>query len=162
MKQPIKIRRAGPEDDAPKAALLAATYGTEAAILEREAAQIRSQWRAFGDLDPGLIAWVAVDENDRVVGAAEATIRLFANGCESVRLLFLEGIAVDPAHRDSGTAAAIMAVIEDWARDAGISEIASDALLTDAEAQAFHRALGFAETERVIGFRKAVTDGITD
>ena len=99
---------------------------------------------------------MAVDENTRVVGAAEATIRLFANGCESLRVLFLEGIAVDLAHRGSGTATALMAAIEDWARRKGISEIASDALLTDSAGQAFHRALGFAETERVIGFRKVM------
>ena len=66
---------------------------------------------------------------------------------------------MDPARRGSGTAAALMAVIEDWARREGISEIASDALLTDAEGQAFHRALGFAETERVIGFRKVMAPG---
>ena len=159
MNHSITIRRAGPEDDAAKAALLAPAYGTDAATLTREAAEIRSRWRDFGDLAPGLIAWVAVDENARVVGAAEATIRLFANGCESLRVLFLEGIAVDPARRGSGTAAALMAVIEDWARREGISEIASDALLTDAEGQAFHRALGFAETERVIGFRKVMAPG---
>lgn len=158
MNHSTTIRRATAQDDAAKAALLAPTYGTDAATLVREAAEIRLKWRDFGDLAPGVIAWVAVDADGRVIGAAEATLRLFANGCESLRVLFLEGIAVDPAHRDTGTAAAIMATIETWAMSEGISEIASDALLTDADGQAFHRALGFAETERVIGFRKVIAD----
>jgi len=160
MNHSITIRRAGPEDDAAKAALLAPAYGTDAATLIREAAEIRSRWRDFGDLAPGLVAWVAVDDDNRIIGAAEATLRLFANGCESLRVLFLEGIAVDPAHRENGAATALMAAIEDWARCEGISEIASDALLTDAGGQAFHRALGFAETERVIGFRKVISQDV--
>ena len=71
-------------------------------------------------------------------------------------MLFLEGIAVDPAYRKTGTGSALMATIEAWATAEGISEIASDALLTDETGQDFHRALGFIETERVIGYRKVI------
>lgn len=156
MNDSFTIRRATPEDDAAKAALLAAAYETDAATLVREAVEIRSRWSDFGDLAPGLVAWVAVDADNHVIAAAEATIRLFANGCESLRVLFLEGIAVEPAHRNSSVASAMMAAMEAFAATEGISEMASDALLTDAQGQAFHRALGFAETERVIGFRKEI------
>lgn len=156
MNQSFTIRRATPEDDAGKAALLATTYGTDAATLVREAAEIRARWCDFGDLAPGLIAWVAVDADNRVIAAAEASLRLFANGCESLRVLFLEGIAVDPAYRKAGTGSALMATIEAWATAEGISEIASDALLTDETGQDFQRALGFIETERVIGYRKVI------
>jgi len=162
MTHSITIRRAGAADDAAKAALLAPSYGTDAASLIREAAAIRARYRDFGDLAPGLVAWVAVDADGRVIAAAEATVRLFANGCASLRLLFLEGIAVDPAFRDGGVGRQMMTAIEAFATAEGIAEIASDALLTDADGQAFHRAVGFAETERVIGFRKAVAGGTPD
>ena len=99
---------------------------------------------------------VAVDADNRVIAAAEASLRLFANGCESLRVLFLEGIAFDPAYRKAGTGSAMMATIEAWAAEEGISEIASAALLTDETGQDFHRALGFIETERVIGYRKVI------
>jgi aminoglycoside 6'-N-acetyltransferase I len=41
-----------------------------------------------------------------------------------------------------------------WALGEGLSEIASDSLIDNVAAHAAHRALGFAETERVVYFRR--------
>ena len=73
-------------------------------------------------------------------------MRLLANGCESVGVMFLEGMAVAPACRDTGIAAALL---EDIAREAGTTEIASDSRSGDAVGADFHLANGFAEAERV-------------
>lgn len=53
-------------------------------------------------------------------------------------------------------ARALVAEVEQWAREQGCSELASDAALWNAAAQAVHRALGFEETERVVYFRRTI------
>ena len=76
-------------------------------------------------------------------------MRLYANGCESVGVMFLEGIVFAPACRETGIAAALLARLEDIAREACITEIASDSRIDDAVGADFHLANGFGEAERV-------------
>ena len=87
---------------------------------------------------------MADDANSAILGALEATVRLYANGCESVGVMFLEGIAVAPACRETGVASALLARLEDIAREACITEIASDSRIDDAVGANFHLANGFA------------------
>lgn len=105
---------------------------------------------------PGMLVLVA-REGETVIGFAEATIRRdYVNGCETSPVAFVEGIYVAPAKRRRGVARAMIAAVEDWARRQGLSELASDALLDNAQSHAMHQALGFGETERVVYFRKTV------
>ncbi|HEX4636620.1 MAG TPA: aminoglycoside 6'-N-acetyltransferase [Rhizomicrobium sp.] len=103
---------------------------------------------------PGMLVLVARETTD-VIGFAEASVRRdFVNGCETSPVAFVEGIYVVPDYRHKGVARALMAAIEQWAQDQGLRELASDALLQNAESHAMHKALGFSETERVVYFRK--------
>lgn len=158
MTSPFTIRPATPQDDAARAALLAPTYGTDAAGLCTEMVALRTGFDDFGDLSPGLVSLVAQADDGSIIGAAEATVRLYANGCDSVRVMFLEGIAVDQSRRQDGIAAALLARLEEIARHAGITELASDARCDDAAGLAFHHAAGFAEAERVACFVKHIGD----
>ena len=76
------------------------------------------------------------------------------NGTQSSPVIFLEGLYVIPELRRQGVARTLVAEVARWARACGCSELASDALLENAASHAAHRALGFAETERVVFFRK--------
>jgi len=106
---------------------------------------------------PDLLVLVAREE-DMVTGFAEAAIRRdYVNGCETSPVAFVEGIYVVPEHRRQGVAGALIAAIEQWARDQGLHELASDALLENSQSHAMHRGLGFSETERVVYFRKPLT-----
>ena len=80
MTQNCTIGQARPEDEAARGALLAPTYGADAAELTAEAADIRRRFRDFGDLAPGIVRLVAEDANGAILGALEATVRLYANG----------------------------------------------------------------------------------
>jgi len=82
---------------------------------------------------------------------------IHVNGAQSSPVGFLEGLYVVPHARRNGVARALVAEIARWARDCGCSEMASDAALANAASHAVHRALGFAETERVVFFRKAIS-----
>ncbi|MBW8299164.1 MAG: GNAT family N-acetyltransferase [Hydrogenophaga sp.] len=102
-------------------------------------------------------AFVAVDAAGAVIGFLEAAMRFdYVNGCEGSPVAFLEGIYVAPAFRKQGVARALIAAFEDWARGKGVKEMASDAEIDNRVSHAMHQALGFAETERVVYFRKPV------
>ena len=62
--------------DAARGALLAQSYGADAARLAAEAADIRRRFRDFGDLAPGIVQLVVEDANGAILGALEATVRL--------------------------------------------------------------------------------------
>ena len=78
------------------------------------------------------------------------------NGTDSSPVAFLEGIYVAPFARNLGVAKALVQAAEFWARERGCVEFASDAAIENESSHAMHRALGFAETERVVFFRKVL------
>jgi aminoglycoside 6'-N-acetyltransferase I len=98
--------------------------------------------------------FVAEHEDGAAIGFAEITIRPFANGCDSRPVPFLEGIWVDTSCRRQGIGARLVEHIEAFVMARGFSEIGSDALLENHASHAAHRGWGFAETERVVYFRK--------
>ena len=95
-------------------------------------------------------------QDAEAVGFAEVAIRKYANGCESMPVPFLEGIWVDPQHRRRGIGRRLVAHVEDFVRARGFREIGSDALLDNPASHAAHAGWGFAETERVVYFRKVL------
>ena len=106
------------------------------------------------DLPEGDGNFVAL-EDGRVIGFAEAAVRHdYVNGCDTSPVLFLEGMFVDPDHRRRGVAGALVAAVADWGRTRGCTEFASDAEIDNVDSHAVHRALGFAETGRVVYFRR--------
>lgn len=71
---------------------------------------------------------------------------------------FVEGLYVVAGSRRQGVARALVESVVKWALQEGLSELASDSLLDNSAAHAAHQALGFAETERVVYFRRALRD----
>jgi aminoglycoside 6'-N-acetyltransferase I len=100
-------------------------------------------------------AFVACAASGEPLGFAEAAIRIdYVNGAESSPVGFLEGLYVVPVARRQGLARALVAEVARWSAACGCTELASDAALANTTSHAVHRALGFAETERVVFFRK--------
>jgi aminoglycoside 6'-N-acetyltransferase I len=142
----LAIREMGPEDHRLWAELSHALW-PEVAREELLAGIVRTarkgEYRGFLAL-----------QDDRPVGFAELGIRPYANGCESQPVAFLEAIWVAPEARRRGIGRALLAHLEALARAEGHTEIGSDALIDNHASHAAHRAWGFAETERVVYFRK--------
>ncbi|WP_193187706.1 GNAT family N-acetyltransferase [Nisaea sediminum] len=90
------------------------------------------------------------------VGFAETCIREYANGCTEQPVPFLEGIWIEPGYRRHGAGSALLQHIETLLRAEGYREICSDADLENLISQAAHASWGFAETERVVYFRKGL------
>jgi len=124
---------------------------------EEEADVLAAETRAYFERRSTTIALLAVDAAGGIAGFAEASLRSdHVNGTGTSPVGFLEGLYVAPAWRRQGIGRALVAGVEDWVRAAGCSELASDAYLANEASHAAHRAYGFAETERVVYFRKSV------
>lgn len=105
---------------------------------------------------PGRYAqFIACTASGTPQGLVEVAVRTdYVNGTDSSPVGFVEGLYVDPAFRQQGIARLLVKTAEQWAREQGCTEMASDALLDNTASHAMHRALGFEETERVVYFRK--------
>lgn len=104
-----------------------------------------------------LAVFVAEASDGRLAGFVEAALRHdYVNGCETSPVAFVEGLYVRPEFRKAQIGRALCDAVADWGRRRGCSELASDALSDNLESHAFHQAVGFEETERVVYFRKAL------
>lgn len=97
---------------------------------------------------------VAEASPGRLLGFAELSIRSHAEGCATGRVGYLEGWYVVPEARGQGVGRALVEAAEDWARAQGCTEFASDTEIDNERSAAAHRALGFAEVDRIRCFRK--------
>ena len=100
---------------------------------------------------------IARGDDGAALGFAEAALRRdYVNGCKTSPVAFLEGIFVTPEARGQGVARALVGAVEDWAREQGCTEFASDTAPDNFVSQDMHRALGFEETQRVVFFKKVL------
>ncbi|KVK72683.1 MULTISPECIES: aminoglycoside 6'-N-acetyltransferase [Burkholderia] len=121
-----------------------------------DAAHARDIARQLGAPDRHA-CFIASAADGAALGFAEVAVRRdYVNGCDTSPVLFLEGIFVAPAARRRGVARALCSAAAAWGEARGCAEFASDAPLENAASHALHRALGFAETERAVFFRKAL------
>ncbi|WEJ59067.1 aminoglycoside 6'-N-acetyltransferase [Devosia sp. FJ2-5-3] len=104
-----------------------------------------------------LLNLLARDAAGKAIGFAEAAIRHdYVNGCKTSPVGFLEGIYVDPEYRRRSVARDLIAGVEAWTIERGCTELASDAALDNIRSHQMHNALGFAETQRAVFFRKVL------
>ena len=89
------------------------------------------------------------------VGFAQCQLRHdYVEGTDSSPVGYLEGIFVREDHRHQGYAKKLLSACEDWAREQGCTEFASDCELTNADSLKFHLNVGFEEANRIICFTK--------
>lgn len=92
---------------------------------------------------------------DRAVGFAQCHLRHdYVEGTESSPVSYLEGIFVEQEFRHKGYAKELLEKCEEWAREKGCVEFASDCELDNAASLAFHLNMGFSEANRIICFTK--------
>lgn len=91
------------------------------------------------------------------VGFAQCGLRTdYVEGTESSPVGYLEGIFVKEAFRKNGYARGLLSACENWARERGCTEFASDCELDNADSFRFHMAMGFEEANRIICFKKVL------
>lgn len=103
------------------------------------------------------VAFVAEQTSAGLSGFLEATIRPFAEGCETKPVGYIEGWYVDSSLRRRGIGTRLVRAAEAWAEQEGCVEMGSDCILENRLSLRAHRALGYEERERLIHFRKRLS-----
>jgi aminoglycoside 6'-N-acetyltransferase I len=122
-----------------------------------DAAELAREVDAFIAAPGGAMidaAFVADDGLAGPQGFIELSVRDFADGCDSMPVPHVEGWYVEPAAQRSGIGRALMAAAEEWARERGFTELASDTEVENGSSRDAHAGCGFEETEILVKFRK--------
>ena len=101
--------------------------------------------------------FVAERDDGSIAGFVEVGAREYADGCETAPVGYLEAWYVDADVRRSGFGRALLEAAENWARNRGYREMASDAQLGNEVSHAAHRHAGYDEVDRVVQYRKNLT-----
>lgn len=97
---------------------------------------------------------LVAESEGRLVGFLEASIRPFVEDCETDNVGYLEGWYVVPEFRRAGVGRALVRAAEQWAKERGCSEMASDAEIGNERSLAAHLSLGYIETSRLVHLKK--------
>ena len=100
--------------------------------------------------------FVADRGNGQLCGFLEASLRRYADGCDTSPVGYLEGWFVDDDVRRQGVGGQLVKAAEQWALDQGCQEMASDCDIANDVSFRSHLAIGYAEVERLIHFRKSL------
>ncbi|MBR6006206.1 MAG: GNAT family N-acetyltransferase [Clostridia bacterium] len=93
--------------------------------------------------------------NGEFIGVALCSLRRdYVEGCDTSPVGYLEGVSTREGYRGRGIARRLVAECEQWAREKGCTEFASDCELTNTASLDFHLHIGFSEENRIICFRK--------
>ena len=94
-------------------------------------------------------------ENGVTAGFAQCQLRHdYVEGTHGGPVGYLEGIYVRKDFRGRGLARALLSACEDWTREQGCLEFASDCAVDNGMSIAFHRSAGFDEANRIVCFTK--------
>lgn len=104
--------------------------------------------------DPAVVCFVAIRPAGGLGGFVEAGTRPYADGCDTSPVGYIEGWFVDEDLRGQGVGGALIRAAEDWARERGCTEMASDTWLWNEASIHAHLALGYEEKERLVHFGK--------
>ncbi len=122
---------------------------------DHDAAELRN---AFSEMlkSEGAACFLAY-EAGVPAGFAQCQLRHdYVEGAQTSPVGYLEGIFVLPEFRRQGLAGELLAACEDWAREQGCKEFASDCELENNASLNFHLRMGFAEVNRIVCFTKTL------
>lgn len=106
------------------------------------------------DADKMLIVVAETADSD-LAGFLEAGIRVdYVEGCETARVGYIEGWFVEEQFRRQNIGRRLIELAEDWAREQGCEEMASDCYLDNTVSLAAHLGSGYEEVGRNIHFKK--------
>ena len=122
--------------------------------IEEHARELRAILRGES---PGTLPYriFVAEKAGAIVGFVEVGLRSHAEDCDPRQPVgFLEGWFVVESERRSGVGRALVAAAEQWARDQGCIEMASNTWLDAGVSQKAHQAVGYEIVERTVHFRK--------
>lgn len=104
--------------------------------------------------DPDYVVFIASSEEGKLVAFIEAGLRDYGEGCETSPVGYIEAWFVNEHIRGQKLGREMVNSAEQWAREKGCSEMASDTWLENEASIAAHWKLGYEEAERLVHFVK--------
>ena len=104
--------------------------------------------------DPDAAVFIAADSEGRLVGLLETGLRAYGEGCETSPVGYIEAWYVDPHVRGQKVGRDLVYTAEQWAREKGCTEMASDTWFENEGGINAHLRLGYWEVERLVHFVK--------
>lgn len=119
--------------------------------------ELAEEFAAMLDNEECAIYLIFDSIDNMPIGFAQCGLRHdYVEGTESSPVGYLEGIFIQEGYRKKGYAKDLLAKCENWAKEKGCSEFASDCELTNSVSLAFHINMGFTEANRIICFTKRI------
>ncbi|MEQ8577121.1 MAG: GNAT family N-acetyltransferase [Balneola sp.] len=101
-----------------------------------------------------------VNEKGEYIAFAYLSLRNdFVEGATSYPIAYLEGIYVKESYRKTGIASQLIQQAEQWAKENGSSQFASDVEINNKQSIRFHKKSGFLEENRIVCFIKDLKFG---
>ena len=134
-------------------------YSAAAALAvrmwEHDPEELIQEWEEADAAGEGAV--FVAEEAGQIIGFAQCGLRHdYVEGTDTSPVGYLEGIFVDEACRRRGYASRLLSACENWAKEKGCREFASDCELDNSGSLKFHLSLGFQEANRIICFTKAL------
>lgn len=104
--------------------------------------------------DEDTAIFMAFNENGQPVGFIEVGLRVYAEGCETSPVGYIEAWFVGELARGQKLGRELVLAAEGWARAKGCAEMASDTWLENEASIAAHLKLGYHEADRLVHFVK--------
>jgi aminoglycoside 6'-N-acetyltransferase I len=104
--------------------------------------------------DAKYAVFVASGTDGQLVAFIEAGLREHGEGCETSPVGYIEAWYVDEHIRGQKLGRDLVHAAEQWAREKGMAEMASDTWLENESSIAAHLKLGYREAERLVHFVK--------
>ena len=105
-------------------------------------------------LDPEYAVFIASSADGKLVAFIEAGLRAYGEGCETSPVGYIEAWYVDEHIRGQKLGREMIYAAEQWAREKGCREMASDTWLENEASIAAHLRLGYEEADRLVHFVK--------
>jgi len=104
--------------------------------------------------DPDGAAFVASRADGSLVAFIEASLREYAEGCETSPVGYIEAWFVDENIRGQKLGRELIVTAENWARERGCTEMGSDTWLDNEGSINAHKKTGYYEVDRLVHFIK--------
>jgi aminoglycoside 6'-N-acetyltransferase I len=125
--------------------------------VEEHDLEVRALLEGKAALTMPLAILIAETVEQEVIGFLEVDLRSHADGCNPAHPVgYIEGWYVKEGHRHQGIGKKLVTAAEDWARNHGCLEIASDTWMENEVSQRAHKALGYEVVDRCVHYRKTL------
>lgn len=104
--------------------------------------------------DADTAIFVASNADGQLVAFIEVALRDYAEGCETSPVGYIEAWYVEPHVRGQKLGRDLALTAEQWARERGCVEMASDTWLDNEASIAVHERMGYHEVDRLVHFIK--------